>query len=180
VTLIATPDAATIQAKWKAFLVFGVVLAVLGAVALMNVIAATLVTTVIVGGLLMVAGITQLIGIFTLGGSLGQKLLFGVLAILYVVVGFNMVTEPLRGVVTLTIIVGVFLLVQGIVRIFSAFGGGGSKGFAIFTGFIDILLGLWLLTGIPVSGIALGFFVGIELVITGISWMFMSLRLRHG
>ena len=36
---------------------------------------------------------------------------------------------------------------------------------------INVLLGLWLWSGIPVSGIAIGFFVGFELLLAGIVWI---------
>jgi uncharacterized membrane protein HdeD (DUF308 family) len=38
-------------------------------------------------------------------------------------------------------------------------------------GVINLLLGLWLWSGIPVSGVAIGFFVGFELVLAGIVWI---------
>ena len=40
-----------------------------------------------------------------------------------------------------------------------------------FVGVINLLLGLWLWSGIPVSGVAIGFFVGFELVLAGIVWI---------
>lgn len=177
-TTLATPDAALLRAKWKWFVGLGFALAVLGVVALGHVLGTTLVTTLVVGGVLMVAGVVQFVGVFTHPGGLGQKVLFALLAILYVVVGFNMLTEPLRGVITLTYIVGFYLLTSGVLRIFGAFAGSGSKGLAIFTGFIDLLLGFWLITGVPVSGLALGFFVGLELVIAGITWMILGWQAR--
>ena len=41
----------------------------------------------------------------------------------------------------------------------------------ILLGILNILLGLWIWTGIPVSGVVIGLFVGIELIIAGTAWL---------
>ncbi len=41
----------------------------------------------------------------------------------------------------------------------------------IVLGIINILLGFWIWTGIPVSGVVIGVFVGIQLLIAGMAWI---------
>ena len=41
----------------------------------------------------------------------------------------------------------------------------------ILLGVLNILLGIWLWTGIPLSGIAIGIFVGLQLLVAGMAWI---------
>ena len=41
----------------------------------------------------------------------------------------------------------------------------------IVLGIINILLGFWIWSGIPVSGIVIGVFVGLQLLIAGMAWI---------
>jgi uncharacterized membrane protein HdeD (DUF308 family) len=175
-TMVGVPGAAELQSGWKWFFAVGIAFIVLGLIALGNLVAATLITTVIVGLLLLVAGTFQVFGAFAAGGSLGWRVLGLLLGILYVLVGFDILADPLSGAITLTIVVAIFLVVGGIVRLITAFtsAGGGHRMLLAFTGVIDILLGAWLWTGIPVSGIAIGLFVGVDLVIAGVTWMVLA------
>ena len=98
----------------------GVVLIILGLVALWNVVDATIVTTVIVGWVLVIAGVMHIVGAFT-GGSTGGRILSALLGILYVVVGFDVVFDPLAGTIAVTIAVAIMLLIDGVIRIFTSF-----------------------------------------------------------
>jgi membrane protein HdeD len=179
VSFIGTPSAAEIGRRWKWYVVFGVVLLVLGVVALGNVVASTLVTTIFVGWMLVFGGIMQIVGAFTAGASAGWRILMAILGILFVIVGFNLIAEPLKGTIALTIVVSIVLVVDGIVRLIGAFiGPGGHRLLGVVLGAISIILGVWLYTGIPLSGLALGFFLGIELLMAGISWIMIGFMAR--
>jgi uncharacterized membrane protein HdeD (DUF308 family) len=181
-SFISTPSAEEVGDRWKWYVVFGVVLLVLGVIAFGNVVQATLVTTIFVGWLLVFGGIMQIVGAFTARGSTGIRILMAILAILFVIVGWNLVAEPLRGTIALTIVVSIVLIADGIVRLIGAFmGPSGHRLLGVFLGVINIILGVWLYTGIPLSGLALGFFLGLELLMAGISWIvigFMARSLR--
>jgi len=152
----------------------GVVLIILGLVALWNVVDATIVTTVIVGWVLVIAGVMHIVGAFT-GGSTGGRILSALLGILYVVVGFDRVVDPLSGTLALTIAVAIMLLLDGEIRIFTSFSNRGEGwGWMVALGVINILLGIWLWTGIPMSGLAIGFFVGLQLLFVGLTWLMVG------
>src|SRR4029450_3500140 len=181
-SFISTPSAEEIGDRWKWYVVLGVVLAALGVIAFGNVVQATLVTTIFVGWLLVFGGIMQIVGAFTARASTGMRILMAILGILFIVVGWNLVAEPLRGTIALTIVVSIVLIADGIVRLIGAFvGPSGHRLLGVFLGVINIILGVWLYTGIPMSGLALGFFLGLELLMAGISWIvigFMARSLR--
>lgn len=177
-TAVATDD---LRRRWGWIFGAGVVLAILGVLALMNAVNATLITTVIVGFLLIVAGIVDVFAAFTGGTeSGGWRILRFVLGVLYIVVGMDLVAQPALGSITLIIVVGLLLLFDGIMKLIGAFTNPGNRLLMLVIGVIDILLGIWAITNIPYSGVAIGFFVGLMLVMGGISWMVTGWSLKSG
>jgi uncharacterized membrane protein HdeD (DUF308 family) len=173
------PSEAELRSRWKWFVGFGVVLVILGAIALWNVVDATLVTTIFIGWLLVLGGIAQIIGAFAASGSMGARILLVLVGILYVIVGFNIVADPLGGAVALTIVIAIVLIVEGIIRLFAAFSEATpQRGLVAVLAVINILLGLWLWSGIPTSGVAIGFFVGFQLLLAGVVWIAGGLAAR--
>ena len=171
-TFVDVPDAEAIRARWKWFVAFGVILAIVGVIALWNAVDATLITTIYVGFLLLIGGVAQLIGAFSARGSVGSRVLQALLGVLYAIVGFDLVADPLAGAITLTIVIAVVLIADGVIRLWMAFSD--RPRFALLlaaVGVIDILLGIWLYTGIPASGVAIGLFVGLQLLMAGITWI---------
>lgn len=167
--------AGALGVNWKWLLGIGVVLAILGLVALWNAVDATLVTVIIVGWVLVVAGVMQLIGAFTGSSSTGWRIVQGLLGVLYIVVGFNVAFDPLAGAIVLTIAVALMLLIDGVIRIVASFMDRGQGwGWSVALGVVNILLGIWLWTGIPLSGIAIGLFVGLQLLFAGIMWIMLG------
>ncbi len=167
--------AGALGVNWKWLVGIGVALALLGLVALWNAVDATLVTTIIVGWVLVVAGVMQLVGAFTGGSSTGWRIVQGLLGILYIVVGFNVAFDPLAGAIALTIAIALMLMIDGVIRIISAFMDRGQGwGWSVGLGVVAILLGIWLWTGIPLSGIAIGLFVGLQLLFAGIMWIMLG------
>ena len=146
--LHGTTERAELRNRWKWFVGFGVVLVILGAIALWNVVDATLVTTIFIGWLLVLGGIVQIIGAFAASGSMGARVLMGLVGILYAIVGFNIVADPLQGAVALTIVIAIVLIVEGIIRLFAAFNEATpQRGLVAVLAVINILLGLWLWAG---------------------------------
>lgn len=171
-SFIDTPSDEALRGRWKWLVGIGALLVVVGLVALWNVVDATLVTTVIVGVALLFGGAMQIVGAWASEGSTGRKLLMAGLGVLYIVIGFNLIADPLRGTVALTVAVALFLMVDGVLRIFSALvPETENKVMTIVFGILMIILGAWLWSGIPTSGIAIGFFVGLQLIIAGVAWI---------
>ena len=165
------PSDDAISSRWKWFVGIGVVIAILGLIALMNVADATLVTTVLVGFMLVFGGIAQIIAAFATETGMGWRILMGVLGVLYILVGLDIIADPLRGAIALTLVIAIVLIADGIIRLYHAITGpSGHKLLNGTIGVVDILLGFWLWTGIPISGLAIGFFVGIQLLMAGILW----------
>jgi uncharacterized membrane protein HdeD (DUF308 family) len=179
--LTTAADTQTIRARWGWIFGAGVVLVILGVAALMNAVSATLIATAVVGLLLIVAGIVDIFAAFTGGTeSGGWRVLRFVLGVLYIVVGLDIFTNPALGAITLIFVVGLLLIFDGIMKLIGAFTRRGPLLLMLAIGIIDILLGIWAITNIPFSGVAIGFFVGLMLIMAGISWMVTGWSLKSG
>ncbi len=178
-SMVQGPDAAAIRGGWGWFVGFGIVLLVLGGIALWNAVDATLVTAFLVGLALVVGGVVEVIGAFAVERSFGMRILHGVLGVLYVVGGVYMMANPDFGAITLAIVISILLIAQGLVKLWFAFTReSGHRVLLGVIGAIDILLGIWLWTGIPVSAVAIGFYVGFMLVMAGIMWIVLGYQVK--
>jgi uncharacterized membrane protein HdeD (DUF308 family) len=154
------------------FIALGVVLVILGLIALYNAVDATIVTTIIVGWLLEIAGIANVIGAFTTNIGTGWRIVQALLGILYVIVGFNIAADPLAGAIALTIVVGVMLIADGVFRLVATLMDRPANSvWMIILAIVNILFGIWVWTNIPISGVVIGVFVGVQLLVAGIAWI---------
>ncbi len=168
-----------VRDHWWWFLLLGILLVVLGTVALSAAPFVTLVTVNVFGFLLLGAGIVQIVNSFWAGRWSGL-LLHLLIGILYVITGFLIVDRPFKAEIGLTYMIALFLLVAGLFRIVASllirFH---DWGWVLLNGIITLLLGLMILRQFPSSGLwVIGMFVGIDMLFNGWSWIMLSLGLR--
>ena len=126
----------------------------------------------IVGFALLIGGFVEIIGAFTRGSSLGSRILHIILGILYIIVGFDLIADPLAGTITLTLVVGIMLVIDGAIRLWAAVTSDlPHRWWIALAGVISILFGIWLWTNIPISALAIGVYVGVMLLMAGFTWI---------
>ena len=166
--------------KWGWLLALGILLIVLGTVGLWMSFAMTLLSVTMFGALLMVGGAFQLLNAFQLKGW--KSMLWHVLiALLYIVAGIVVFTDPVFASLSLTIALAWILIVVGAMRIFMAFQLRPASGWVwpLVAGLISILLGAMILAQWPASGFwVIGLFVSIEMIFSGWSSVFIALAAR--
>ena len=142
---------------------------------------ASLAITIFIGWLFFVGGIFRTISVLqhrTMPGF-AWSLLTAVLAI---VLGLILVLRPISGVLTLTIVLAAFFLIEGISAILLAIEHRRhlpSWGWVLFSGLIDLLLAFLIWDGWPSSaGWAIGLLVGINMVFVGLSLIMTALAAR--
>lgn len=121
-TSIAAPssDLAPLRAKWGWIVALGIVYVIVGLIALSSVAMATLASVLVVGAMMIVAGIAEIINAFQIK-TWGKFLLWVLLGILYVIAGFVTFQNPLLAATLLTLILGASLVASGVMRIILAF-----------------------------------------------------------
>jgi uncharacterized membrane protein HdeD (DUF308 family) len=176
----APPGLAPLHAKWGWIVALGVVYVIAGVIALGSVVSATVATVLVVGVMMIVAGVAEVINAFQIK-TWGRFLFWLALGILYIVAGFVAFENPLLTAAWLTLILGAALAASGVVRIFLGFSmqHGSPWIGVVVSGLVTLLLGFIILAHWPVSSLwTLGIFLGVDLVLAGASWVGVGMGLR--
>src|SRR6516162_4375996 len=172
-------ELSALRGNWFWFVILGVVLVVLGIVALGYVAIASLAAAAAIGVLLLLGGAAEAVGAFWCRGWSGffLELLSGVLSI---VVGLLFLRAPVGALAALTLLVACFLLVGGIFKVVLALSYRfAAWGWALAGGIIDVILGVLIWQQWPASALwVIGLFVGINLLFRGFNWIALGLSLR--
>ena len=173
--------AATIHAHWKLLLAQGIVMMALGFLAVAEPNVATIAIGIFVGWLFFIGGIFRALSVWQSRGMPGfaWSLLTALLAIL---LGLILIFRPLAGVLTLTMVLIAFFILEGITAIALAVQHREhlrSWGWVLFSGIIDLLLACLIWAGWPSSADwAIGLLVGINMLFFGLSLVMTALAAR--
>jgi uncharacterized membrane protein HdeD (DUF308 family) len=159
-----------IRNSWGWFLALGILLMILGAVCIVGDVTATFTTVLVFGWLLLISGIVALVHAFrtmTWSGFFLSMLS----ALFRGFTGYLLIRYPLAGAASLTLLLASFFIVGGVFR---AIGAGMIKfprwGWSVISGLVSSVLGVMLLTQLPVSSIwFIGFAIGVDLIVDGAS-----------
>jgi uncharacterized membrane protein HdeD (DUF308 family) len=174
--------ATSLRAHWKLFLIEGIVLLVLGLAAVMLPLIATLAIAIVIGWVFLVSGIVGLIATFRMRRAPGfWWSLFS--AILAVVAGIVLLRWPLGGALSLTFVLTIFLLLEGVASIMFALEHkrelSGRWGVMLVSGLVDLLLAGMIFAGLPgTAAWAIGLLVGINMIFGGSALIAMALHAR--
>lgn len=165
---------------WFLWLLVGILSIVAGIVALANPFAATVTAELLAGYMFIAIGILTFLSAFQDQGW-GARIWALLLGVLITVFGFNLVTNPLEGIVQLTLIVAILMFVIGVFRIVIAFTpmAAGARGVLLIAGALSLVLSVMIFSNFPwSSGVVLGAFLAIELISNGVSLIFLALDRR--
>jgi len=172
----------SLHRHWQLLLVEGIVLFILGLLAIIVPPLATIAVEVLIGWLLLMSGIIGLIATLRMPSTPGRGWSLAS-AVLGIVAGIVLLAWPLSGAVSLTLILTVFLTLEGVVSILYALEHkrelSGRWGFMLFSGVVDLLLAGMIFAGLPgTAAWAIGLLVGINLVFGGSALIAMALHAR--
>lgn len=156
----------------------GVILIIAGLFALFSPLLAGLSVTVMVGALAFVSGAGQCFLAFK-AGALSRGLLTFVIGVLMTVTGLYLISWPVAGLASITLLLAAYFWVTGVIEIITAFQFRPAQGWGwqLFSGVVTLLLGIMLWRQFPVSGIwAVGTLFGIKMLFSGWTLVFIG---RH-
>ena len=176
-----TEEATRIRKNWGWFLALGILQIIAGTFAMGFAFSATLASIVMLGVLLLIAGGAQM-SAAVLARDWSGFFLFLLLGTLYAVAGFLTLQHPLAAAEGLTLMLAAGYLVGGTFRIiFALVERFPSWGWVLINGVITTLLGFAIWQQWPESGLwVLGLFVGIDLVVNGVTWSVLAIGVRNG
>ena len=171
--------ARAVRDHWKLFLIEGVILVVLGFLAVAVPMVAGLAVTILFGWLFLISGIVGLYTTYAMRRAPGfwWSLLSGVLG---VVVGLWLLIQPAVGLVSLTYVLIAFFIIEGIATVMFALDHRaaltGRWGWMLASGIVDLFLAAVILAGLPGAvAWALGLIVGINMIFGGASMIGLAL-----
>jgi uncharacterized membrane protein HdeD (DUF308 family) len=174
----------SLHEHWTLFLVEGAILLVLGLAAVMVPMVATVAVEIVVGWLILASGIVGLVTTFYMRRAPGfWWSLFS--ALIGTAAGITLLRWPLNGALSLTLILTVFLVFEGVVSIMFSLDHrrelSGRWGMMLVSGIIDLCLAGFIFSGLPgTAAWAIGLLVGINLVFGGSAVIAMALHARAG
>ncbi len=171
-----------LKEHWQTVLIQGIVLVILGALAIAVPVMASVAVAAFVGWLLFFAGAFRAISLFRAPHAPGfwSTLL---LSILMAILGLIIALFPLQGAMTLTMVLTAYFIVHGISSFALAFAIKGHTGrwvLLLAGGIIDLALAALVIAGWPSTSVfILGLYVGINLLFTGFALISAALGARE-
>ncbi len=174
---------ASLHDHWVLYLIEGIVLIVLGVLAILIPPIATIAFTLTLGWVFLISGIIGLITTFWMRQAPGFWWSL-VSAVLGIAVGVLMLLSPPAGVLSLTLVLIAFFVIEGVASIMFALEHkrelSGRWGWMLASGIVDLLLGAMILAGLPSTAAwAIGLLVGINMVFGGTALVAMALHARN-
>ncbi len=164
---------------WAWFLCLGIILIVVGIMAIGSAFIATFTTIIVFGSLLLAGGVVQIVNAF-LARNWGGFLMHLLAGILHLIVGGLMIEHPLRAAEGLTLMLAAAFLVGGVFRLVVALRQDftGRAG-VLLHGVVTVLLGIAVWRQWPESSLwVIGVCVGIDLICNGASWVVLGLIVK--
>lgn len=157
--------------------VVGILLIILGIIAIARPVFATIASTLVFGWLFILAGIVQLAYAFVSRG-VGQFIWKILLGLLYLGAGIIILSNVFSGAIALTLILGITLFFQGVIQVILSFGMRPARSWSLVLvgGIIEIILGIFIWSEWPFNADWLiGLWVGIGLFFNGVWILVLSL-----
>jgi uncharacterized membrane protein HdeD (DUF308 family) len=165
------------------FIVEGILLIVLGALAAFLPAVASVAAALVFGWVLILSGIFGLVALF--GSREHAHIVWSVIsALVALAVGILILVFPLIGVVTLAIFIAAYLLIDAVALIGLAMDQRRRQGrgwpWLIVAGVVDIALALFILAMGPLStALLLGYVIAIDLVVAGLALVTLGWAARR-
>lgn len=173
---------AQIKRNWGWFLALGIVFVLAGVAAITFPLLSTIATKIVLGWIFLAGGVLMILHAFSASGWRG--FLLGLLiGILYVVAGGWLAFFPFTGIITLTILLAALFLAEGVLEAIMAFRVRPHEGWVwlLLSGLVAVAVGVMIAMGLPSSATwAIGLLTGINLLMTGASFIALALAGRRG
>lgn len=169
----------SIRSKWGWFVALGIGLLLVGALALFNLFAATLVSVLFIGALMLIGAIFHVIHAFSIR-SWGGFALWLLGGLLYGAAALLILYDPVLGAAAITLTLGIVLVLGGCFRVAFAWRIRPLPGWGwlLATGILTILAGVLIALFWPQTLWLLGLLLAIDLTFSGIANLFFGFMLK--
>ena len=179
---IAELEIKAVRERWGWFMALGILMVLLGMIAIGAPLTSGVAVNLIVGWLLVISGVAHGIHAFKASGWRGGLVQF-LCALLYLGVGWMMITNPVAGLLALTVTVLVYFIASGIFKIILAFRVENlpQRGWVTVTGILSLVLAIYIGSQFPTSAMwVIGMLFGIEMMFSGWAFIMIAMAARGG
>ena len=169
-----------LTAAWKLLLLRGVIGIVFGIMIMIWPQATIVVLMVLIGIWALVDGVGLAAQVFAKGASTGQRVFFGVMALLALVVALVAIFRPGLAASAVTWVIGIWLLVRGLFELVGAFSStvAAPRWLLVLGALLDLVLG-WLFVANPgTAAVAVAWLIGLVAVAWGIVFVVLAIAAR--
>ncbi len=160
---------------------WGVLLIVFGAMAVISPFVAAVAVSVVVGYLIILAGVVHLMLAFRAHGA-GSVIWKALVGVAYLVFGGYLILHPVIGVASLTLVLASLFVIEGVLDIvlYAKMRPAQGASWVLIDGIVSLLLGLMIYLQWPSSSLwAIGTLVGISLIFSGVARVMLSMAVRR-
>ena len=170
-------DVSTVEKQWWMLAVLGLVSIVAGVLAIAYPDITLLAVGIIFGFYLVLAGIFEIVtAIF---GESESRALSAIIGVVALIAGIVCIRRPDGSVLALVIVLGIYLIVTGGVRLAFAFDEQEGRALAVVAALVDLVLGILILALPKVSVVTLALLFGLSLIVRGVLALVGSFKLRR-
>ena len=175
-------DIKVVRDRWGWFMALGILMIVLGMIAIGGPFASGIAVSLLVGWLLVISGVAHGLHAFQASGWRGGLVQI-LCALLYLGVGLMMINNPISGLLALTVTVLVYFGVSGIFKIILAIRVEHlpQRGWLTVSGILSLVLAIYLGSQFPNNALwVIGMLFGIEMIFSGWSFVMIAQAARKG
>ena len=167
-------------AAWKLLALRGAIAIVLGIVLIVWPKATIVVLMVLIGLWALIDGIGLAAQVFAKGASGGQRVFFGVMALIALVVALVAIFRPGVAASVVTWFLGIWLLVRGLFELVGAFSStiSAPRWLLVLGALLDLVLGWLFVTNPGTAAVAVAWVIGLFAIAWGVVFVVLALAAR--
>jgi uncharacterized membrane protein HdeD (DUF308 family) len=169
-------DARDLARAWWLLVFIGLVSLVAGVILVFRPSNSLTALAVVVGIFLLLDGIVELIRSF--GHEVENRALAAILGVLAIIVGIALVRHPLHGVTAVGLLIGIWLVASGVIRLLRGIAFGSHPLLLVAIALVEIVVGIVIVSDPHIGYTALAILLGIWLIINGIGTIAFGVAIR--
>jgi uncharacterized membrane protein HdeD (DUF308 family) len=168
--------------SWKMLMVRGGLAIIFGILAMAWPIETAIALAILFGVWALVDGIGSFAQAFEKGTPTSARILLLVMGVVALIVAFFAIFSPAVAAVTLTWILGIWLIVRGAFEVFAAFSAtrDAPRWLLLVTAAVDVILGVLFVANPGSSVVAIAWVLGLVAIVWGIAFVATGFIVRHG
>ncbi len=162
--------------NWWLFVVLGVICLATGIIAIVWPDITLLTLGIFFGIYLLMAAILEIIE--AIAGDPGGRAMSAILGVIALIAGLICIRRPGESLLAVVIVVGIYLVAEGVIRIVRAFSSEGARGWGIAVGGLDVVVGGIILAWPKIGLVTLAVFFAVTMLVRGAFAVVVGFKLR--